>query len=92
MLARLPRLFAAQCLQTVNMRSNRVFLIDSPVMITEPIVMVPAPPIPLMARPKITTHIWDPRPLFLVKKNMLREHGENEPDDASCRKQKVCQQ
>ena len=60
-------------------------------MITEPIVIVPAPPIPLMARPKITTHIWDPRPLFLLEID-CKNTGENEPDDASYRKQKICQQ
>jgi hypothetical protein len=36
-------------------------------MIMELMVMIPAPPIPLTARPRITTHIWIPRPLYEVR-------------------------
>lgn len=37
------------------------------VMIMELMVMIPAPPIPLIARPEITTHMWVPRPLYRVR-------------------------
>lgn len=36
--------------------ARSIGLDDIPVIITDPIVIIPAPPIPLIARPAITTH------------------------------------
>jgi hypothetical protein len=46
-----------------------------PVIITELMVIVPAPPMPLIARPRMTIHIWEPTPLPFINNQFLLFQG-----------------
>lgn len=58
-------------------------------MMIELIVMVPAPPMPLIARPKITMFICDATPLDTVRSGLTRFKMLHLPDNTAEREQKI---